>query len=141
MSYSAEKADKKAKQLGMNPSTAQGRLIKDLLWDFIVKAGKDSCCKCGGKMERGTFSIEHVTPWLDSENPLGLFFDLQNISYSHLSCNVRDARKVKSTSICGDPVHYRKGCRCKACVEGNSEYRKGLYTPEKRHQTYKRSGW
>jgi len=45
-------------------------------------------------MSRETFSIEHVIPWLDSEDPVKLFFDLDNISFSHLKCNVEDARKV-----------------------------------------------
>lgn len=81
---------KKQHQLGMNPSTASGRLVKDLLFSFV----KDTpCFHCGGSLTRETFSIEHKTPWLDSEDPAGLFFDLDNISFSHHACNVSAARR------------------------------------------------
>ena len=83
---------KKHSQLGMNSSTASHRLVKDLLFSFV----KDTpCYHCGGTLERENFSIEHKVPWLDSEDPKGLFFDLDNISYSHLSCNVKAARRNK----------------------------------------------
>jgi len=76
--------NKKQMQLGMNPSTASGRLVKDTLWRFIVEANQDNCFQCGEKMERENFSVEHKTPWLDSDDPLFLFFDQNNISFSHL---------------------------------------------------------
>ena len=85
--------DKKKMQLGMNPSTASHRLVKDVLWKLIKQTGQDTCCKCGEPMSRETFSIEHVIPWLDSEDPVGLYFDLDNISFSHLKCNIADGRK------------------------------------------------
>lgn len=44
-------------------------------------------------MTRETFSIEHLVPWLDSNNPIELYFDLDNISFSHLSCNIKAARR------------------------------------------------
>ena len=83
----------KKDQLGMHPATASNRLVKDLLWSFIEESGRDTCHKCGHPMTRDSVSLEHKTPWLHSEDPLGLFFDLDNISYSHLSCNTGDARK------------------------------------------------
>jgi hypothetical protein len=86
-------SDKKQKQLGMNPSTASGRLVKDTLWRFIVQANQDSCYQCNGKMTRDNFSIEHKVPWLDSEDPVHLFFDQDNISFSHHSCNLKAARR------------------------------------------------
>ena len=86
---------KKTEQLGINPSTAQGRLVKDLLWDFICKADLHLCCKCGKEMTRETFSIEHIIPWLDSSDAPSLFFDLNNIGYSPLSCNAGDARSSR----------------------------------------------
>ena len=39
-------------------------------------------------------SIEHKIPWLDSDNPKELFFNLEkNIAFSHLSCNISAARQ------------------------------------------------
>ena len=85
---------KKEKQLGMNPSTASSRLIKDILFKFINDLKLNSCYHCQTPMSRDDFSIEHKTPWLDSETPKELFFDLTNISFSHLSCNVSRSRKT-----------------------------------------------
>jgi len=66
--------NKKKEQLGMNPSTASGRLVKDILWNYIVSSGHDECYRCGSCMTREDFSIEHKVPWLDSEDPVGLYF-------------------------------------------------------------------
>jgi hypothetical protein len=84
--------DKKSLQLGMNPSTASGRLVKDILFSLVVETKKDICYHCKEKINREDFSIEHKNPWLDSENPHKLFFDLDNIAFSHLSCNIRASR-------------------------------------------------
>lgn len=133
-------SDKKKMQLGMNPSTASGRLVKDLLWNFVETTGQMACCKCGEPMSRETFSIEHVTPWLDSDDPVGLYFEIENISYSHLRCNVEAARKTLVETPCGTRGAYRKGCKCSLCVEAQTGYNRGLYTKESRHQRYKRTG-
>lgn len=83
---------KKHIQLGMNASTASHRLVKDLLFKFVEDAGH-VCHQCGKPMTRNDFSIEHKTPWLDSEDPQKLFFDLDNIAFSHKWCNIAAARK------------------------------------------------
>lgn len=118
---------KKKQQLGMSTGTASYRLVKDLLWNFILETGKNKCYHCGKKMARDNFSIEHIKPWLDSDNPLGLFFDLKNISYSHKSCNSSAARRP-TKSVCnvghGTAGRYRFGCRCEECSEWN---RKRVY--------------
>ena len=84
----------KKRQLGMDPSTASNRLVKDILWDYIVKCGDDHCHVCKNQLTRDDFSIEHKDPWLHSEDPLGLFFDIDNIAFSHKSCNYGAARKM-----------------------------------------------
>lgn len=124
----------------MNPSTASARLVKDLLWKLIVETGRSECCKCGKEMDRSTFSIEHVKPWLDSEDPVGLFFDTDNISFSHLSCNVADARRSRVLSEHGTVARYSYGCRCQSCKEAKSKDYDLYYSPEKRSKRYKVSG-
>ena len=131
--------DKKTEQLGMNPSTASHRLVKDILWALILQTGQGKCCKCGHQMTRETFSIEHKIPWLDSDNPKELYFDLNNISFSHLSCNVADSRKPASK--CGTINKYDKhGCRCEACKNVKREVQARYYTPERRKSIYARTG-
>lgn len=129
--------DKKQKQLGMNPSTASGRLVKDILFKFVKEAGH-KCFICSGEMTRETFSVEHKTPWLDSEDPVKLFFDLENIAFSHKSCNIGAARR--ELAECGTPSAYYRGCRCQACRDSHAEYRRGKYTPTKRSERYKTKG-
>lgn len=123
-------SEKKRSQLGMNPSTASGRLVKDLLWRFIQQAGQDTCCKCGDPMSRETFSIEHVVPWLDSEDPVSRYFDPENISYSHLLCNVSDIRANKKY----ETEEQRREAKNKAARE------KRRYCSERRRAQYARTG-
>lgn len=131
-------SDKKKMQLGMNPSTAANRLVKDVLWKLIVQTNQDICCKCGEPMSRETFSIEHVIPWLDSEDPVGLYFDLENISFSHLRCNVEDARPKQRKPVCGTVWSYKNGCRCKECIRAKSDSRE--YDAEARRARYLKYG-
>lgn len=128
----------KNEQLGMNPSTASGRLVKDLLFDFVQKAGI-KCHHCDGEMTRETFSIEHKTPWLHSENPKELFFDLENISYSHMACNYGAANRPTKQEH-GYSAYTKRGCRCKICCDAKSDQRAKYYTPENRRQKYERTG-
>ena len=104
---------KKEQQLGMNPSTASNRLVKDILWKYIQASSDDMCFRCGLSMSRDNFSIEHKDSWLDSEDPLDLYFDLENISFSHLSCNSGASKKPPAK--CGTISNYQKGCRCEDC--------------------------
>lgn len=132
--------DKKKMQLGMNPSTASGRLVKDILWKLIVETGNDTCYKCGESMSRETFSIEHVEPWLDSEDPVGLYFNLDNISFSHLRCNIEDKRNGQKKHGCGTVAAYKRGCRCILCSDAKSQHYAGQYNPQTRSERYIRTG-
>lgn len=131
---------KKKQQLGMNPSTASARLIKDLLWSFVEELDRNKCHVCKLPMTRESFSIEHMEPWLDSKDPIGLFFDLNNISFSHLSCNVRTRRLRKIKYNCGTRAKYRQGCRCIECKKVESQRCKNRYTKEARQDRYIRLG-
>lgn len=131
--------DIKNEQLGMNYSTASNRLVKDLLFNFIVTTGCNECYRCGESMERFNFSIEHKTPWLHSDNPKDLFFDLSNISFSHLKCNVENARRKESS--CGTTYRYNNGCRCFDCTKANTESRRKYYSPENRKVKYLKHGY
>lgn len=132
-------SDKKKIQLGMNPSTAANRLVKDVLWKLVVETKQDTCYRCGLPMSRETFSIEHKEAWLDSEDPVGLYFDLDNISFSHLRCNVGDRRQT-IVAECGSRSKYKAGCRCQPCTKANTAYAAANYTRERRQEKYKSTG-
>lgn len=129
----------KNEQLGMNYSTASNRLVKDILFNFIVVSGQNKCFRCGEPMERSNFSIEHKVPWLHSANPTELFFDLNNISFSHLKCNVENARKPETK--CGTMYSYSKGCRCDLCKAANTANARKHYDPEVRKAKFARTGY
>lgn len=130
--------DKKKIQLGMNPSTASNRLVKDILWDFILKSNQNYCYHCKGSMTRDNFSIEHKIPWLDSECPVDLFFDLNNISFSHHKCNI-EARRMPRAS-CGTASKYSSGCRCVDCKAAHKEAARKSYSSEYRRKRYVKIG-
>lgn len=132
--------DKKHQQLGMNASTASARLVKDILFMYVVSSGQ-VCYRCGGKLDRATFSIEHITPWLDSEDPVRLFFDLDNIGFSHLRCNV-EARRIKySKAPHGTNAKYKTGCKCENCKKAHAIYKRSIYSSDKRREKYKNKGY
>lgn len=103
--------DKKQKQLGINPGTARNKLVKLLLFDMANKLNQLNCFQCGKKIKNiDDFTIEHKIPWLDSNNPKELFFNLDNIAFSHKVCNIKAARKNKKS----------KG-QCSSCKKIKSE--------------------
>lgn len=113
---------RKDQQLGMPHGTATGRLRKIILFDCIQKLELDFCFHCGKKiLEIENFSIEHKRPWLDSDDPVGLFFDLENIAFSHLKCNIGVGRRLGAYSKHGSLTRYMAhGCRCEECKKAKS---------------------
>lgn len=110
---------KKSEQLGIPYGTACNRLRKSILFRMVQKLNLDVCSLCGKLIEDNKqFSIQHDTPWLDSESPIELFFDLDNISFAHLFCNGAAARHKKGLTH-GKADTYRQGCRCSDCTEAN----------------------
>jgi hypothetical protein len=95
-------SDRKSKQLDCNFSTASSRLKKLLLFDLVKKLNLDVCFRCGWKiLTVAELSLEHKISWLDSGNAVELFYDLDNIAFSHLKCNSlakRTAGTVNSVS-------------------------------------------
>ena len=78
----------KSKALGMSHGTAANRLRKMILFSLVCKLGLDICYQCGKKILLvDDLSIEHKEPWLRADDPAESFFDLDNVAFSHLSCN------------------------------------------------------
>ena len=128
-------------QLGIHLSTAQGKLVKDILWKLIQETNNNKCFVCGEEMTREDFSIEHKTAWLDKENAKELFWDLNNISFSHLTCNISRKNRKKQTKHGTITMYNKHKCRCDLCIAINREKQKKYYTKEKRQERYKRTGY
>ena len=118
--------DKKNEQLGMSISTASYKLAKDILFKLAVEAGH-KCYRCNLPLTRETFSIEHKVPWLDSESPREMYFDLGNIAFSHHACNSKACRRTrqKFSSTAERMAHWQAHRQ---------------YDPSKRKDQYLRTG-
>lgn len=78
--------DRRKEQLGMPFGTANARLRKNILYKYIVNAGDHFCFKCGAEIiSVDDLSIEHKLPWENRDTDL--FWDLDNIAFSHMKCN------------------------------------------------------
>jgi hypothetical protein len=87
--------NKKNEQLEMPYGTARNKLNKAIMFEMMKRCNMDICHQCGNKIENvDELSVEHKTPWLDSGKAIELFFNLENIAFSHLSCNCAASRKV-----------------------------------------------
>ena len=74
--------------LGMPFGTATNKLRKMIMFDLIKKLNLDNCFQCNEKIiSIRSLSIEHKKKWLNVD--VNLFWELDNISFSHLSCNVK----------------------------------------------------
>lgn len=81
----------KSRQLGMPLGTAQGRLRKIVLFSLLARVGENICYRCKNLIESSDeLSMEHRQPWLHVS--VDLFWDIDNIAFSHHSCNSGSAR-------------------------------------------------
>lgn len=84
MGQNSEK--KKRDQLGMSPGKARNILVNNLVFSMACQLGSSICYKCEDPIEDvSSMSLEHKQDWLD--NSPELFFDLNNIAFSHRKCN------------------------------------------------------
>ena len=89
-SSNAKSLAKRRMLLGMDAGTASLRLKKHIMWLMAVRLNLHICYRCGTHIEdKDSFSIEHKQSWMSSPDPVAAFFDLDNIAFSHLSCNSR----------------------------------------------------
>lgn len=79
----------------------------DMLHKLAVAAGH-TCFQCGGPLVRENFSLEHKEPWLDADDPVSKYFDLENIAFSHHACNVRAARRPMKKCFTPEEKRERK---------------------------------
>ena len=83
--------ERKTATLGMPWGTANNRLRKNILFHLLKKHNENFCVRCKEEIESvDVLSIEHIKPWEGTSAEL--FWDLNNIAFSHLACNVPHKR-------------------------------------------------
>jgi hypothetical protein len=78
--------EKKSATLGVPHGTATNKLRKNIMFSLLCRLGENDCYRCKRKIESvDVLSIEHKLPWegVSAE----LFWDLDNIAFSHIACN------------------------------------------------------
>lgn len=112
----------KKKQLGCSVGTASNKLRKNLLFSLSQKLAMNVCHRCCQLIESvDDFSIDHKVDWLHSVDPVKLFYDLDNIAFSHLKCNV-NARRT-----------------CQRGTENKTGFKGVTYEPGERHKKHYRA--
>lgn len=87
----------KSRFLGLPHGTAVYHLKKNVLFKYVKLAGDHYCFRCGQEITSvADLSIEHKQPW-EGVDP-SLFWDLDNIAFSHVRCN-RPHRASKGRAI------------------------------------------
>lgn len=101
------RSERIAQQLGMSQGAAQNRLRKRILFSFAQRLKEDTCFKCGNVIESvDELSVEHKQPWENRSSDL--FWDLNNIAFSHLICNTPHAYKGggHNKKICPEGMNW-----------------------------------
>lgn len=103
---------KRIDALGMPLTTATHRLMRAVMVSLLRDLNKDACYRCSEPMSEGDWSIDHKVDWIN--NDPALFWDVTNISFSHLTCNKRATRSgaparnpPEGTSWCSKERRYR----------------------------------
>lgn len=73
---------------------ARFKLYRIILFNMLQHSGENICFRCGESIEtEQELSLDHKAPWLG--NDAELFWDLDNIAWSHAVCNSRHGAVVR----------------------------------------------
>lgn len=113
------RSEKRKKLLGMSYGTAKARLERLMLFSMAQKLGIDICYRCNELIKDvSELSIEHKDSWMFSDNPLESFMSLDNVSFSHSSCNSNAANKKRLPH----GKSKDRACKCEPCIKSRNEY-------------------
>lgn len=117
----------KSQYLGIWISTANHRLSRKIMFFLLQKYGEDNCFKCRQKIQNiEELTIDHIKPWLNIDP--SLFWDLENIAFSHRKCN----KVHKTNRKCQIGLFWCQHCR--RCLPPEN-----FGSPKDRAGHYKRS--
>lgn len=116
------RAENVADLLGIPHGTAANRLRKALLFKYVCLAGHDTCFNCGQKITSvNELSIEHIKPWEGIS--ADLFWDLDNIAFSHLKCNRPHRRFTPPTKVGPEGTAWCYKCKKFLTVDAFNKHR------------------
>lgn len=87
--------------------TATYKLYRLVIWSLLQELGRAICYRCNGPLIEGEFHLDHKQPWRYTEDPIGLFFDLNNVAFSHPKCNLTARKVVHRPSVMR--THCKRG--------------------------------
>jgi 5-methylcytosine-specific restriction endonuclease McrA len=94
---------RKRRQLGLPIGTASHRLRKLILFRLVQETGRDICFRCSLPIETvDELVFDHKEPWLD--NSTELFWDPDNVAFSHARCNSAARRTLKGYKFGPSPL-------------------------------------
>jgi len=83
------------KLLGDETKAARFKLLRALAYEYMKMKFHGLCHNCHKFVEREDFSLEHIIPWMNSFDPKRFFYDVQNLTISHISCNAKRLNFIK----------------------------------------------
>jgi hypothetical protein len=123
--------------------TTSAKLRKLVMFRLVQRLGEDTCYRCGRKIDTvGELSIEHKEPWCNIDP--SLFWDLDNVAFSHLSCNAGSRRRGVESLIGANGTEWCSGCKRFLSTDHFGRMNKKTYTrPVKYHcnECRKANGW
>lgn len=131
----------KSGTLGMPISKASHRLNRDLIYWMGLKLGLMVCYRCGKDIDRESFTIDHKVDWLHSDAPVEVFFDLENIAFSHHTCNAAAGTGgSRRAALTRQPIehHREKGREYKKKYMQDPVYRRKTRTGNLKHKQKQR---
>jgi len=114
--------------------TASARLRKNIMFHLAQKCAMTTCFRCARPIESAEeMSIEHKKNWLHSSEPSKLFFDIENIAFSHRDCNIKAGSqqlgRAKSTSGYKGVCAKRKSWRVVLSYKKQKFYSSVFHSP------------
>lgn len=98
--HSSAQSKRRQNLLKMGIGKANHHLKKSIMFYLAGKLSLLTCHRCKQPIAHvQQFSIDHKESWQKSANPIQSFFSLENIAFSHTSCNTAAAiryRKYKT---------------------------------------------
>ncbi len=123
-------------QLGLSYPAASYRLIRKLLFSLLVESKRAICLRCKQPIDSvEDMTIDHMIPWRNKADAQELFYDIENIAFSHPRCNSSTLRERcrQGHLFADDNVLYdaNGARRCRTC---NREKMRRAYHRKKKQR-------